>query len=787
MNKLFALLKRYWPIVAFALVYLFIFRKVFLSNLVPFPGDLLVTRFFPYAGGGWEGYSPWITNKEFILADVVRQLFPWKVLSMDLIKQGVFPLWNIYSFAGNPLLANLQSAALYPLNIVFLFLRPEFAWILFIMLQPILSTLFMFMFIRSLKLSKLSAIFAGIAFSFIGYIVVWFEMGNIGHAALWLPFILWGMTKFIEENRLRFMAFSAFGLACSILAGHAQTTAYVLLFSLAYFLYMGYPKLSKKQIFIGLAVLLLGISLAAIQIFPSLELMSASPRDAISSTRTYHKFITPWSHAVMMLAPDFFGNPAVGNFWGKDYGEFMSYFGVITLLVAAIGFYTHIKNRLMKLLLGVSFVSFLIAFPTPFPELLFRANIPILSTGLPARTMFLFAFSFVIAGAYGIEAILTMKQKKILPPIVGVLCLYVSMWLIIFVIPIDPLKLAVTKRNIILPTAIVFFVSALIIWKKYLPRALMLWIVIFACMGFEYSYFLNKYLPIASSTYMFPQHEFIDKLSEIQGSDRAYGYESGRLDTNLFVQWRVMSPEGYDPLYIKRYSELMHAAKTGKLEVDLPRSDALLPESLPNEDSHRKQVILNLLGVRYILDNDGVASSDWDPRPDRFPESRFQLLHQINKRKIYENKNVLPRAAIFHDFAVVQNNSALISKLFDPSFAYNHTLLLEETPSILPKPLPITPAKITSYSSNSIIIDTNATESGMLFLSDNHYPGWEATIDDQPVPILKADYSFRAVELPKGPHRVAFEYKPRSFYIGSIISFVSFLVLGVFLKKNVKV
>jgi uncharacterized membrane protein YfhO len=75
----------------------------------------------------------------------------------------------------------------------------------------------------------------------------------------------------------------------------------------------------------------------------------------------------------------------------------------------------------------------------------------------------------------------------------------------------------------------------------------------------------------------------------------------------------------------------------------------------------------------------------------------------------------------------------------------------------------------------------------MLFLSDNHYSGWEATIDDQPVPILKADYSFRAVELPKGPHRVAFEYKPRSFYIGSIISFVSFIVLGVFLKKNVKV
>ncbi len=786
MNKISALLKRYWQIAIFLFVYLFIFRKVFLSHLVPFPGDLLVTWFFPYAGGGWEGYSPWITHKEFILADVVRQLYPWKVLSMDLIKQGIFPLWNMYSFAGNPLLANLQSAALYPLNIVFLFLKPELAWISFVMLQPILSTLFMFMFIRSLKLSKLSAIFAGISFSFIGYIVVWFEMGNIGHAALWLPFILWGMTRFIEEKRLRFMAFSAIGLCCSILAGHAQTSAYVLLFSLAYFLYIGWGKLSQRQMLIGLGIFFIGISLAAIQIVPSLELMSFSPRDAISSTRTYHKFITPWSHAVMMLAPDFFGNPAVGNFWGKDYGEFMSYFGVITLLIAAIGFFTHTKTKLMKLLLGVSVVSFLIAFPTPFPELLFRAEIPILSTGLPARTMFLLAFSFVIAGAYGVEAIQNMKQKKVLPPILGVVGLYIVMWLVIFIIPIDPLKLAVTKRNIILPTALVFFVSALIISKKYLPRAFILWIIIFACMGFEYSYFLNKYLPMASSTYMFPQHEFIDKLSEIQGNDRAYGYESGRLDTNLYVQWRISTPEGYDPLYIKRYSELMYAAKTGKLEVDLPRSDALLPESLPNEDTHRKQVMLNLLGVRYILDNDGVASSDWDPRPDRFPGSRFQLLHQINKRKIYENKDVLPRAAIFHDFVVEQNGASLIKKLFDPAFTYSKTLLLESAPQITAKQLPITPAKIVSYSANSIEIDTNATESGMLFLSDNHYPGWEASVDNEPVSIYKADYSFRAIELPKGPHKVTFIYKPRSFYIGSTISLISLLVLAFIVKKNLR-
>src|SRR6266404_3377252 len=119
-NKILIFLRYYWPTFVFVLLYIFIFRKVFFSHLAPFPGDLLVSWFFPYNSGGWQGYSPWTTHKEFILADVVRMTYPWRILSMDLLKQGIFPLWNIYAFAGNPLLANLQSAVFYPLNIIFL-------------------------------------------------------------------------------------------------------------------------------------------------------------------------------------------------------------------------------------------------------------------------------------------------------------------------------------------------------------------------------------------------------------------------------------------------------------------------------------------------------------------------------------------------------------------------------------------------------------------------------------------------------------------------------------------
>src|SRR5215207_4437127 len=44
------------------------------------------------------------------------QFVPWRDYAFDLLRQGQLPLWNPYNGAGAPLLANYQSALLYPLN-----------------------------------------------------------------------------------------------------------------------------------------------------------------------------------------------------------------------------------------------------------------------------------------------------------------------------------------------------------------------------------------------------------------------------------------------------------------------------------------------------------------------------------------------------------------------------------------------------------------------------------------------------------------------------------------------
>ncbi len=784
-NKILIFLRHYWPAFVFALLYIFIFRKVFFSHLAPFPGDLLASWFFPYNSGGWVGYSPWTTHKEFILADVVRMMYPWRILSMDLLKQGIIPLWNIYAFAGNPLFANLQSAVFYPLNIIFLIFQPQWAWIIYIMIQPILATFFMYIFIRSVGLSRLAGIFAGIGFAFLGYLDVWFEMGTIGHAALWFPFILWGITKFIDTKKAQFLVLSAIGIACSLLSGYPQATAYALMFSVAYFLYIGQALLTKRQLIVGLLLLSLGITLAAIQIIPTYELLSHSVQDKITATRTFHKFIIPPSHIAMLFAPDFFGNPATGNFWGKDYGEFMSYSGIVVLLVAVIGFYAQFKNKIVRLSFITAIIAFLIAFVPPIAELLFRSPIPLLSTELPSRTMFLASIGFVLASAYGVEAIQTMKLRNIIPPVIFVLSIYIVIWIIVFTMHIEPAKLAITKHNLLLPTGIAFLAGIVIIARKYTKHAFILWIIIFACMGFEYSFFLNKYLPWSPVQYIFPQQELVTKLQTLAKNNRVYGYDTATIATNLPVQFRIQSPEGYDPLYIKNYSELLYAGKTGKLETDLPRSDALLPTSLPMQDFYRKQVLLNLLGVAYVLDKDDSAPKNLDPRPDRFPTERFQLIYQQYKWKIYQNKLALPRALVFYDYAVISQKDKSIKTLFDPKFLYTQKLIVTTAPSFAPISSPATPAKISNYSANDVEIVTDTKKTGMLFLSDNYYPGWQASVDDRPVSIFQADYSFRAVELPAGKHIVRFGYRPMSFYLGAFISLLSIILLGIFVRKKI--
>ena len=82
------------------------------------------------------------------------------------------------------------------------------------------------------------------------------------------------------------------------------------------------------------------------------------------------------------------------------------------------------------------------------------------------------------------------------------------------------------------------------------------------------------------------------------------------------------------------------------------------------------------------------------------------------------------------------------------------------------------------YSPNRLSYEVSAAARGLAVFSEIYYPaGWRAFIDGEEVPILRADYTLRALLINEGSHEVEFVYDPGSFTIGRNISLASSLVI----------
>ena len=82
------------------------------------------------------------------------------------------------------------------------------------------------------------------------------------------------------------------------------------------------------------------------------------------------------------------------------------------------------------------------------------------------------------------------------------------------------------------------------------------------------------------------------------------------------------------------------------------------------------------------------------------------------------------------------------------------------------------------YSPNRLSYDVTAAAKGLAVFSEIYYPaGWKAYIDGQEAPVLRADYTLRALLIDEGDHEVEFVYDPGSFTLGKNISLASSLVI----------
>jgi len=220
-----------------ALVTAVFFYKTILYGLVPFPGDLLIAEYNPWKTYSYLGYNPGSYPNKAQYFDILRQFYPWKTFTVDLIKQGILPFWNPYNFSGAPLIANFQSAVFYPLTAFYLLLPQIAGWTFLVMAQPLFAAFFTYLFSRKIGISTIGSLFAAVSFAFSSFMSVWLEYNIIGHVILWLPLSLLAIEMLLKKITMLWMMIFIASIVFALFAGHPQVFVYEYVFVLTYVIY----------------------------------------------------------------------------------------------------------------------------------------------------------------------------------------------------------------------------------------------------------------------------------------------------------------------------------------------------------------------------------------------------------------------------------------------------------------------------------------------------------------------------------------------------------------------
>ena len=785
------MIKKFTPLLLFGAVTIIFFWQIFLKGLVPIPADTIIGLYHPYRDFYSKDYPNGIPFKNFLITDPVRQQYPWKSLSVESIKNFIIPSWNPYSFSGTPHVANFQSGAFYPLNIMFLILPFVFSWVILVITQPLLAGIFMYFYLKNLKLDFYSSTLGGIVFAFGGFFTTWLEWGTVLHSALWLPLILLSIDKIfvyskkisnlpagplrreaskagikyppfakaladrsagkqiskIQIKNKKLISWFLILLLASIssfFAGHLQIFFYLSIVAFLYFFYRWFENGKKAKDFIVLAFYFIALVITtSVQWIPTLKFLTLSARALDQNYLTAEGWFIPWQHLIQFVAPDFFGNPTTLNYWGVwNYGELTPYIGIAPLIFGIYAlFFKKGKNTLF---FGtIFFVSLFFSLSTIVARLPFVLDIPFISTAQPTRLIFLIDFSFSVLCALGLNYFLKSKNKnKILLPILFVFLFFILVFGFVSFgekLGIDLMNLNVAKRNLILP--FLLFASTSILVLLFIKtnnklRNYIIILIIFLTI-FDLFRFSSKFNTFSKKEYIFPTTTSIEFLKKNIGNYRIATTDPRVFPPNFSSIYGIQSVEGYDPLFLSRYAEFVSAINRGRPDIAPPFGFNRIVRVEDFVSDH-----VDLLGVKYVLSLTDLEIEG------------FEKVFQEGQTRVYENSNVLPRAFFVDELSHSRNKQQSIDMIFGLEFNPLKTAIVEgdfkSTNIINGK------AKIIKYTTNEVVIETESNGEGFLVLTDSFYSTWHVKINDQETKIYLTDYNFRGVFVPEGKNKVMF-------------------------------
>ncbi len=747
-------MRKFYPLILILTILIF-FWKTILQGLLPIPSDTIIGLYHPFRDLYAKNYPNGIPFKNFLITDPVRQLYPWKNLVISAEKNFQLPLWNPYSFAGYPLLANFQSGAFYPLNILFLFLPFSTSWSVLIILQPLLGGLFLYFYLKNLKVHPFASLIAAISFAFCGFSIAWLEWGNVLQTIIWVPLVLLAKDKLLEKWSWKWTFIFFFSETSAFFAGHLQILFYALIITNIYLFLRVFQKAQKIEgnIFtnynrIYFPFLLVGLVMyaaTAFQWIPTLKFILLSARSVDQNYLNTQGWFIPWQNLIQFIIPDFFGNPSTLNYFGVwNYGEFVGYIGIIPLIFSLFAiFFRRDKKTLFFYMLLL--IALIFALPTPIAKIPFILNIPFISTAQPTRLMAIIDFCLIILSGLGIDYFLKKENKKIFGILALISVTFLGIWFYVlrFHAGISFENSLVSRQNLYLPTAIfivaVILISGLVLFGKNKTLKALILSLFFCITVFDLFRFGWKFTPFTKNDYLFPQTKTISFLQKNIGNYRYMTTDSRIMAPNFSNEYKLQSVDGYDPLFLKNYAQLISASERNKPDISEPFgfNRIVTPHNYGSK-------LVDLLGVKYVLSLTDIS------------DKKLKKVFQEGETRVYENSDVIKRAFFVSNVQYVANQQEVVNLMFDKAFNPEKTALITNPINSKLSESSSGSAQIVNYQDNKITISTQNNSNGFMVLTDIYYPTWTATVDGKQTQIFETDFALRGIVVPKGSHTIEF-------------------------------
>lgn len=747
---------------------------------------------------------PLIFGRVLFWGTPALQFVPWWVEGIRQIIHGNVPLWNGFNGMGAPLLANYQSAFFYPPNLVILLsgiwrgvegVAQGFTFMS--MIHLIWGGWGAAALIRRLGGSQLARVIGGTVFAMGGYLIGRLGFISMIWAGVWLPWIIRFTDEIaspvinVQKNNEKGLWFHpplAVCIGFQLLAGHAQLAWYTLQLAAIWLLAGIWQKRSDSKVWKGIlpftGSVIGAVFLAAIQLLPTAEYLWQSQRASqvgFEEAMTYSFW--PW-RLITLASPFFFGNPGTGTYWG--YGSFWedhAYLGILPLILASSTLNGVFRNRsqalkngflssyVLRLLWGLNLVALIFALGknTPVFVLLYRYVPSFNMFQAPARYLIWWVFSMMLLAAHGVDCWKRPSGRG----------LY---WLRLSGAGAFAMTLGAGMTALLLPDVKATFIQSMALTGFWALGVVVL--TLFARKRGELWWQGAVFLWVMSD--LFAAGQTIVPTVEANFYSRMTSNSQWIRENLNGKRIYLHSQDEYHLKFDRFFRMADYREKSG--EDWLSMREVLLPNLNLLEEIASVNNFDPLLPARY---------KKWIEILEKAPlQQRERMLSRMNVGFIevpetgrsggirLERLDVGSGVTWVTCVTKVSTGDESLQKMLLNDFSAQ-TLVVE---GIDAQERECGQAQIKEFSiegdAGKWRVHLSTDQDGWIRISQVWYPGWTAKMDQKKVAIYRGDYLFMALFIPAGDHIVWLEYQPWSFRIGSILSILMIITLGIFVIRR---